>query len=226
MTDLTRDHPWLKSPAVWGGMLAGILLIAGGGVFFHQRQLDSKLASDRTAFAEAALAKVSRGNEPPDLSEKPEGIRSEAEQAIGEDPVRSYHRAKELFRLNPSDVAAAQLMERAKATLTEGALKPTTLADYQKHVQQGDLESAERDIDALLRSKPDDSDLIQRASRLYLVLAQLLASKERWAEARDVLRKGRALNPSDRAWQGRLKLLEKIPDQPKTDRPGWIAFLG
>ncbi len=226
VTDMTRDYPWLKSPAVWGGMLAGFLLIAGGGMFFHQHQLDSKLASARAGFSDSALAQVSRGNEPPNLAETPEGIRSEAQQAIGDDPVRSYHRAKELLRLNPGDVAASQLVDRAKAALTEGSLKPTTLADYQKHVQQGDLESAERDVDALLRSKPDDSDLIQRASRLYLVLAQLMASKERWGDARDVLRKGRALNPGDRAWQGRLKLLEKIPNQPKTERPGWIAFLG
>ncbi len=226
VTEMTREHPWMKSPAVWGGVLAGVALLAGGGVFFHQHQLDAKLASERAAFSAEALAKVSRGNEPPNLAETPGSIRSEAEQAIGDDPLRSYHRAKELVRLNPGDAAAAQLMDRARAALMEGSPKPTTLGDYQKHVQQGDLESAERDIDFLLRADPDDRELIQRASRLYLLLAQLLASKERWAEAKDALRKGRALNPSDRAWQGRLKLLDRIPDQPKTDRAGWIAFLG
>jgi len=140
--------------------------------------------------------------------------------------VRAYHRAKEFLRLNPSDIAAAQLLDRARVALNEGTPRTATLADYQKHLVQGDLESAEADVDALLRVKPDDGDLIQRASRLYLILAQMHASKERWAEAKDALRKGRALNPADQAWQGRIKLLEKIPKQPKDERSGWVAFLG
>lgn len=226
IADMTRDYPWLKSKGLWGGVAGVALLLLVGGIFFHQRQLDAKLASDRASFSAVALTQVARGNEAPDLSEPPATIRTEAELAVGDDPVRAYHRAKEFLRLNPSDSSAAQLLDRARAALTEGAPKPATLADYQKHLAQGDLESAEADIDALLRNNPDDGDLVQRASRLYLLLAQLQASKERWSEAKDVLRKGRALNPGDRAWQGRIKLLEKIPDQPKTERPGWIAFLG
>lgn len=226
IADLTQDYPWMKSKGVWGAVAGLLLLLVVGAYVFHERSLEAKLASDRASFAAAALAEVSRGNEPPDLSEKPAGIRTEAELAIGDDPVRAYHRAKEFLRLNPSDLTAAQLLDRARVALNEGAPRPATLVDYQKHLLQGDLEAAEADMDALLRIKPDDSDLIQRASRLYLILAQIQASKERWAEAKDALRKGRALNPSDRAWQGRIKLLEKIPDQPKAERPGWIAFLG
>ncbi len=226
IADMTRDYPWMKSKAVWAGVAGVMLLLVVGGFVFHQRRLDAKLAADRASFSGAALAQVSRGNEAPDLSEKPASIRTEAELAVGDDPVRAYHRAKEFLRLNPSDISAAQLLDRARVALNEGTPRPATLTDYQKHLSQGDLESAEADIDALLRIKPDDGELMQRASRLYLMLAQLQASKERWAEAKDVLRKGRALNPADRAWQGRIKLLEKIPDQPKAERPGWIAFLG
>jgi len=226
ITEMTRDHPWMKSKAVWGGISALLLVLVAAGFVLHQRQMDAKLASDRATFANMAMAQVSRGNEAPDLSEKPASIRTEAESAIGDDPVRAYHRAKEFLRLNPSDISAAQLLDRARVALNEGTPRTATLADYQKHLAQGDLESAEADIDALLRIKPDDGDLMQRASRLYLVLAQIHASKERWAEAKDALRKGRALNPSDRAWQGRIKLLEKIPNQPKDERPGWISFLG
>lgn len=224
--DFVQDQPWLTSKAVLGGVAIGILVLVAGTFMFHQRQLDTKLASSRASFASAALAQVSKGNEAPDLSEKPASIRTEAELAIGDDPVRAYHRAKEFLRLNPGDIAAAQLLDRARVALTEGTPKAATLSDYEKHLAQGDLETAEADMDALLRAKPDDDDLVRRASRLYLILAQIQASKERWAEAKDILRKGRALNPSDRAWQGRIRLLEKIPDQPKTERPGWIAFLG
>jgi len=224
--DMTRDYPWMASKGVWGGVVGLLLVLIAAGFVFRQRQMDAKLASDRASFASAALAQVSRGNEAPDLSEKPAAIRTEAELALGDDPVLAYHRAKEFLRLNPSDISAAQLVERARVALSEGTLRAATLADYQKHLTQGDLETAEADIDALLRLKPDDSDLMQRASRLYLVLAQIQASKERWTEAKDALRKGRALNPTDPAWQGRMKLIEKIPNQPKDERPGWIAFLG
>ena len=228
IADMARDYPWLKSKGVWGGVAGVLLVLIAGGFVFHQRRLDAKLASDRSTFSSAALAQVSRGNEAPDLSEKPPGIRTEAELAIREDPVRAYHRAKEFLRLNPGDMSASQLLDRAREALALNADTPrtATLADFQKHLSQGDLELAEADIDALLRAKPDDSDLMQRASRLYLVLAQIQASRERWDEAKDALLKGRALNPADRSWQGRLKLLEKIPNQPKAERPGWIAFLG
>lgn len=226
IADMARDYPWMKSKGLWGGVAGLLLILIVGGFVFRQHRLDAKLRADRASFSSAALAQVSRGNEIPDLSEKPASIRTEAELAIGDDPVRAYHRAKEFLRLNPGDVTAAQLLDRARVALSEGTPRPATLADYQKHLAQGDLESAEADMDALLRITPDNGDLIQRASRLYLILAQLQASKERWAEAKDALRKGRSLNPTDRAWQGRIKLLEKIPEQPKTERPGWIAFLG
>lgn len=226
ISDMARDYPWLKSKGLWAAVAGSLVVLIAGGFVLHQQHMDAKLASDRASFMAMAVAQVSRGNEAPDLAEKPTSIETEAELAIGDDPVRAYHRAKEFLRLNPSDVTAAQLLDRAHQAMKEGTPRAATLSDYQKHLAQGDLESAEADIDALLRLKPDDSDLIQRASRLYLLLAQLQASKERWAEAKDALRKGRALNPSDRAWQGRIKLLEKIPAQPKTERPGWIAFLG
>ena len=204
----------MTSKGVLGGAVGLLLVVIAAGFIFRQRQLDAKLASDRASFASAALAQVSRGNEAPDLSEKSSSIRTEAELAIGDDPLRAYHRAKEFLRLNPSDISAAQLVDRARAALSEGTSKAATLADYQKHLAQGDLESAEADIDALLRIKPDDSDLMQRASRLYLILAQIQASKERWAEAKDALRKGRALNPTDPAWQGRINP-EKSPISPR-----------
>lgn len=226
VNDLTRQYPWLKSPAVWGGAIAIGVLGSMGFFFLKQHQKDLKLQSDRSAFSDSTLAQVNRGNQPQELAESPANVRSEAEQAIGDDPLRAYHRAKELLRLNPADSTAAQLMDRARQAMAEGGLKPTTLGDFQKHVQQGDLESAEVDIDALLRASPDDGQLIQRACRLYLVVAQLQASKEHWGDARDVLKKGRALQPTDPAWQGRLRLLEKIPAQPKSDQAGWIALLG
>lgn len=226
VSGITRDYPWLKSPMVLGGA-AGLLVLGVAGYFYlHQVQMDRKLSADRESFAAEALAQVSHGNQPVDILETPAAIRREAEQAIGDDPVRAYHRAKELLRLDPSDASAAQLLDRARLALTEGQTKQAFLADFQKHIQQGDLESAEQDMDGLLRATPDDPALIQKASRLYLVLAQLQASKERWSDAQDALQKGRALNPTDHAWQGRLKLLEKIPAQPKPERPGWIAFLG
>ena len=226
IADMTRDYPWMESKGVWGGVVGLLIVLIAGGFVFHQRRMDAKLASDRASFMGTAMAQVSRGNEAPDLSEKPASIRTEAELAIGDDPVRAYHRAKEFLRLKPSDISAAQLMDRARLAMNEGTPRTATLADYQKHLSQGDLESAEADIDALLRINPDDGDLMQRASRLYLILAQIQASKERWAEAKDALRKGRAFNPTDHAWQGRIKLLEKIPNQPKAERLGWIAFLG
>ncbi len=226
IADMIRDYPWMKSKGLWGGVAGLLLILIVGGFVFQQHRMDAKLSADRASFSSAALAQVSRGNEIPDLSENPASIRTEAELAIGDDPVRAYHRAKEYLRLNPGDVTAAQLLDRARAALSEGTPQPATLQDYQKHLSQGDLDSAEMDIDALLRINPDNSDLMQRASRLYLMLAQLQASRERWAEAKDALRKGRSLNPADRAWQGRIKLLEKIPNQPKAERPGWIAFLG
>ena len=57
-------------------------------------------------------------------------------------------------------------------------------------------------------------------------MAQLYASKERWTDAREKLRRGRAMFPQEKIWQARLRLLEQIQALPKNERQNWIAILG
>ena len=67
---------------------------------------------------------------------------------------------------------------------------------------------------------------MHRAGRLAGVLAGLHASKGEWADAKNSLLRGRALFPEDRSWQARIILLDRIQALPKSERSGWIAFLG
>ena len=101
-----------------------------------------------------------------------------------------------------------------------------SLPEFQKHLQNGDLEAALRVMDALLRAQPGDMDLRARAARLHLVLCSAHASQAKWDAAQEDLLRGRALFPSDKSWQIRLKLLEHVKALPKNQQTVWIALLG
>ena len=101
----------------------------------------------------------------------------------------------------------------------------TSLPEFQKHLQNGDLEAARKVMDALLRAQPDDVGLRARAGRLHLTLCFAHASQTKWDEAEEDLLRGRALFPADKTWQVRLKLLEKVKALPKNQHPAWIPLL-
>ena len=103
---------------------------------------------------------------------------------------------------------------------------PTSLPEFQKHLQNGDLEAATKVMDALLRAQPGDEDLRARAARLHLALCSAHAAQAKWDEAREDLFRGRALFPRDKTWQARLTLLERVKALPKAQQAGWIPLLG
>ncbi|HLP31013.1 MAG TPA: hypothetical protein VK150_06600, partial [Geothrix sp.] len=89
-----------------------------------------------------------------------------------------------------------------------------------------DLEAALKVMDALLRAQPGDADLRARAARLHLALCAAHAGQAKWDEAREDLLRGRALFPSDKTWQARLKLLDRVKTLPKPQQAAWIPLLG
>jgi tetratricopeptide (TPR) repeat protein len=225
LREATEQMPWLKEPkvlaAIGGGLLAVIVVLA----LVHGYRKDQALKEEVRAARIAAVAPLAQQAQAPDLAEPPAAIRQEAETTLGTDPLRAYLRAEALLRLNPNDAAGAQLLEKARAGLP-GGVSGASLPEFQKHLQNGDLEAARKVLDALLRAQPDSADLRERAGRLHLTLCFAHASQAKWEEAEEDLLRGRALFPGDKGWQMRLKLLDKVKALPKEQRPAWITLLG
>jgi tetratricopeptide (TPR) repeat protein len=225
LREAVEQLPWLKNPrvlAIAGGSL--LLLVVGFGAM-HSYRKDQELKDEVRAARAAAVAPVAQQAQAPDLVESPASIREEAEASLVTDPLRAYLRAETLLGRNPGDAAGAQLMEKARSGLA-GGVTGASLPEFQKHLQNGDLEAALKVIDALLRAQPDNAELRARAGRLQLILCSAHASQAKWEEAREDLLRGRALFPGDKTWQARLKLLEHVKALPKAQQPSWIPLLG
>ena len=144
-----------------------LVAVFGGGISVLQaRNRDKRLRSSVASARESAVAPVARNARPVDLAEGSPAIRSEADACLVIDPVRSYHRAKELLRRDPGDPVAASLLEKARAALTADPVPGVSLTEAQRLVASGDLDGADRTLDALLRARPEDPDLMGRATRL------------------------------------------------------------
>jgi hypothetical protein len=217
--------PWLKDPKLLAGIGGGVLLLAIGFGVVHSYRKDQALKEEVKAAREVAVAPLAQQAQAPDLAEFPSTIREEAEGTLVTDPLRAFLRAETLVSRNPGDAAGAQLLEKARAGLG-GGVTGASLPEFQRHLQNGDLEAALKVMDTLLRAQPGDAGLRARAGRLQLNLCVAHASQAKWDEAREDLLRGRALFPGDKAWQARLKLLDQVKAMPKEQRLGWIALLG
>ena len=224
LREATEQMPWLKEPkflaAIGGGLLAVIVVLA----IVHGYRKEQALKEEVRAARAAAVAPVAQQAQAPALTEAPDALRQEAESAMGVDPLRAYLRAEALVKASPGDAAGAQLLEKARAGLP-GGVSGASLPEFQKHLQNGDLEAARKVLDALLRAQPDSPDLRSRAGRLHLTLCFAHASQAKWEEAEEDLLRGRALFPGDKTWQVRLKLLEKVKALPKNQQAAWIPLL-
>ena len=218
---------WVKDPKMWAAAAGGILLIVLGTIWYQGHARDSQLEADVAAAHQAAVAKAARDAQVPNLAESAGSILAEGQQALSQgDAVRAYLRAQTLLKQNPSDGPAAQLLAKAKASMPMGSLVGATAEEYQKHLQEGDVDLAGKVMDSLLRANPDDAGLRAQAVRLSLRLAEDHASQGRWSDAQVDLQRGRALAPEDPAWAARMALLPKIQSMSKGDQALWIAMLG
>ena len=217
--------PWLREPKVWVWAGSAVLSLAVGLYALHTYRKDQELKEAVKAARAAAVAPVLRQAQAPDLTESPADILQEAETALGADPLHAYLRVQTLLALNPGDAAAAQLLEKARLGLP-GGVTGASLPEFQRHLQNGDLEAAAKVMDALLRAQPDDPGLRARAARLHLALCSAHASQARWIEAAGDLRRGRALFPADKTWQTRLQLLERVKTLPRAEQAAWLPLLG
>ncbi len=217
---------WMASPAFILGTIAGLVILVIGTFYFLQNRKDQALNRTVAAFKANAVSPISRSSAIASLQQSPEEIQKEAQSALGDDPLLAYLRAKEILRSNPGDAASSQVLERAKAELAKAAAPSATLGDFEKQFRNGDLESADRTITALLSQNPDDQILWERASRLYGAMIQAYASKERWTEAETRLRRVRAMFPEDKSWSVKLLLLARIQALPRNERASWIQLLG
>jgi hypothetical protein len=217
--------PWLREPRVWA-WAGGISLALGVGLYaVHTYRKDQELKEAVKAARAAAVAPVLQQAQAPDLAETPAAMLQEAETALEVDPLHAYLRVQAVLAQNPGDAAAAQLLEKARLGLP-GGVTGASLPEFQKHLQNGDLEAAAKVMDALLRAQPDDPSLRIRAARLHLALCSAHVSQAKWAEAAEDLRRGRALFPADKTWQTRLRLLERVKTLPKAEQAAWLPLLG
>jgi tetratricopeptide (TPR) repeat protein len=225
LDEVLERMPWLKNPKIMG-TIGGSVLVLGTVLFLLRGYLrDQELQRAVTAARASALAPLAKQTQIHDLSESPKAIREEAEAALGTDPLRAYLRATTLAARTPEDAAAAQLLEKARAGLP-GGVSGASLPEYQRHLQNGDLEAAAKVMDALLRAAPNDETLRARATRLQLLLCTAHVGQGKWDDAASDLQKGRALNPDDKTWQARLHLLNRVKAMPKEQQAGWISLLG
>ena len=217
---------WLTSPAfVLGTITIGVFMVVGIYLYRnHQREVALKQAI--AAFRASALTPVQRSVEIPSLKETPENLRKEAQSALDDDPLLAYYRAKELARIDPGDATAADLVSKAQEGLAKGGTSTATQGEYEKKLKEGDLDSADQILKALLRQDPEDPQLRAWAERLYHTLAQLHAAKGEWDQAREYILHGRAMFPGDSSWGARLRLLDNIQSMSKENRDRWIQFLG
>jgi tetratricopeptide (TPR) repeat protein len=223
--EATEHLHWLKHPKVLAILGGSLLVLAVGASLLHGYRKDQALREQVLAARAAALAPVAQQAQAPDLSESMEALREEADLALVSDPLRAFLRAQTLVARSPGDAAGALLLEKARAGLP-GGVTGSSLAEFQKHLQNGDLEAALKVMDALLRAQPDNAELKARAGRLHLALCVAHAGQAKWDEAREDLLRGRALFPSDKTWQIRFKLLERIKTMPKAEQASWISLLG
>ncbi len=222
--EVTERWPWLKNSRILALAGGSLLVLAVGFGIVHGYRKDQDLKEEVRAAKAAALAPVAQQAQAPDLAESPDSIRQEAEASLATDPLRAFFRAETLLALNPGDSTGARLLEKARLGLA-GGVTGASLPEFQKHLQNGDLEAALKVIDALLRAQPGNADLRTRAGRLQLILCYNHASQAKWDEAREDLLRGRALFPGDKTWQARLKLLEHVKALPKTEQASWIPLL-
>ncbi len=221
----TELLPWLKNPKIIAGLAGGVLTLAVGFGLLRGFRKDRALLEEVRAAKAAAAVPAAHQSQPLDLAESPESLREEAEATLVPDPLRAYLRAEALLNRKPGDAAAALLLEKARTGLL-GAAVGASLPEFQKHLQNGDLEAALKVMDALLRSQPGDLDLRSRAARMHLALCSAHGSQARWEEAREDLLRGRALFPNDKSWQLRLRLLEHVKALPKAQQAAWLPLLG
>lgn len=228
LRQMVREIPApLRRPPVLAGIAGGILILNVGVWLVNRHRREAALEASVASFRVAALETVARSVQIPALEETPEDLRREAAAALEEDPLRAYYRARELARLQPADPGAAELLARAQTALglPEGA-PAVAAADAQRLMEAGELDGAWKVIHTLLRQQPDDPGLKAKLGRLCLVFAEVHAAKERWEEAQDALKMGRALFPGDKAWQARLRFLDHLRAMGPVDRRTWVQALG
>jgi len=217
----------LRRPQVLLGILGGILILNLGFWVLSRYRREAALEASVASFRESALERVARSTQVTDLTESTEDIRKEAQNLLGTDPLRAYYRAQELVRRLPTDPGAANLLARAQAALV---LPPGTPIpnpkDLQKLLDAGELDTAWSVLVTLLRQQPEDPQLKALLARLCLTFAQAHAAKERWGEAQDALKMGRALFPNDKGWQARLRFLDHLRAMGPVERRTWLQVLG
>jgi tetratricopeptide (TPR) repeat protein len=216
----------LRRPRILASGLGALALLALG-IFLWE--VHSKEVALREAVAVAkhdALRPVSRMVVVPQLEETADAIHHEADRALEDDPLLAYYRGKEWLRLDPDNASAAQFVARAKGKLAGAPATPWSAADFDKEIHSGDLETARKCILALLAQAPDDPELKERARTVELALIPLYAAKERLDDARQALLLCRAMFPTDRSWQARLKLLEALETMAASERIPWLQLLG
>ncbi|HEX7553125.1 MAG TPA: hypothetical protein VF378_06195, partial [Geothrix sp.] len=137
----TGRMPWLRETKLLAILSGSLLTLLVGFAFLQGYRRDQALKEDVRAAREAAVAPLSQQTQSPDLVESADALREEAEATLLTDPLRAFLRAEALVNLNPKDAAGAQLLEKTRAALP-GGVTGSSLPEFQKHLQNGDLEAA------------------------------------------------------------------------------------
>ena len=216
---------WFKKPRNAALTAGSVLALALALIAVRSHQRDLALREAVAAAKANAMAPIARKAQVVALAETPQAILQEGEAVLNDDPLTAYYRAKEGLRLDPVDAGSAQLLEKARARMAATTPEaPGT--DPDASLKAGDLESARKALGDQLRGNPDDEDLKAKARTVFLALVQSQAMNEHFAQARELLLRGRAMFPLDKTWAARLKLLENLQTKGKAERLTWIPLLG
>ncbi len=219
-------YPFLKEPKLWAGVAGGFVLFISSCAFIQGHRKESARKEAVQSAHATAIAAVAKEAEAVDLAEGIHEVKEEADQALGVDPLRAYLRAEFLLKLAPGDPGGSQLLVKARAGLP-GGVTGASLTEFQKHLQDRNLDAAAKVLDALLREDPANLELRTKGSHLHLALMQAYAQQDKWDEAREALLRARAMAPGDKAWQAKLRLLDYLKGLPKgAQRDAWLAFIG
>lgn len=207
--------------------LASVALLLAGSLTCHRWRRDVALREARASAMQAAEDEASHSTRPYALTFGPQEMRIEVKALEAHEPLGAFLLAQELARLTPEDASLPALAEEARRLLeAQGPPGTADLAAAQAMLQRGEMDAALEAARGLLRAQPGDAEARRLLATALRLRVREYARRERWPEVRDALRLGRALYPHDKAWMGRLRLVDLVEAMPKGERGPWIDLLG
>ena len=219
--------PLLPRPRVLAISLVAALLLVVGAFWIKATQKDALLKAAQTAIREAAIKQAAQYEKVEPLALTTAELGAQARAAMADSPIKAFMLAQEAIKRDPMDTSAPKLLEDAKRAMAALPLPQDAKGgSLNQLMAAGNLDSAEKLLEARLMQNPGDMRTRENLARITLLAARAYARLGRWDSARSQLSMGAALFPNDLAWRARLKLLDYLQSAPEDEQRRWIELLG